>query len=188
MGPIDCRGTFNLASHSPFRQIHSTSDVPDKYPSFFGWIDEGKQFVAGEYKFSEGVLSDTTDIKVYNVTDGSNSPYEGPKLIPFFVRSMTGKFAFCGDGFVGLLDITDGKQTELLALPEGEGCLVQLAWSPDGNYVILGVGKHAEFPAREPYKLQVVNIETKEVTLIKKDDDLDLLSRIRGLDWIAAAP
>ncbi len=27
MGPIDCRGTFNLASHSPFRQIHSTSDV-----------------------------------------------------------------------------------------------------------------------------------------------------------------
>ncbi len=37
MGPIDCRGTFNLASHSPFRQIHSTSDVLNKLDVLSGF-------------------------------------------------------------------------------------------------------------------------------------------------------
>ncbi len=156
-----------------------------KYFALLGWIDEGKQYVAGEFDSPRNPL---TDVKVYNVVDGSSSPLTVAGLRRSFVRSPAGKFAFCGTGSIGLLDMTDGKQTELLALPAGEECLVQLAWSPDGKYMIFGSGKPSYDSGTEPFKIQVVNVETKEVTLIKKSNEKGTPSKLTGLDWIAAAP
>ncbi len=159
--------------------------------SLLGWLDEGKHFLASGAAGTENILTE----RLYDVTDGSSVPFEAAWLKaghpPFegsFSRSPKGKFAYCHTRVVGLLNITDGTKTELASMPSGEICGLDPVWSPDERYILFGSGRRSGEFNRIPLTMQAVNVETKQVTLIKKFDPITSLPRIMSFDWFAAAP
>jgi len=123
------------------------------------------------------------------VTVGSSAAYKVnlPEGMYDFVRSPKGKFTSCGDGILALLDMETGSKVDLVTFPEGQFCLVLPVWSPDEQYVLFGIGKPPS-GGLSYFTIQAVNIETKEVTLIKKAGRDIVLPHLTGLDWFAPAP
>jgi len=159
----------------------------ETYFALLGWIDGGKRFVAGEYADPINPLNPVINVRAYDVTDASSLPFEVNGLNHPFVRSSQGKFAFCGDGFLGLLDITSGTQTQVVVFPAGEQCLVRPAWSPDGKYVLVGLGVVINEVMPPSLAIQAVNIETKELTLIQSYDKR-FHALLSSLEWSTGAP